>query len=445
MENRSFNSLVEQFLGERLPGRLADGVDFPGLPAQARQFILRMLALMKRASHPVTEFNPHVIQMLSDFVPNALPSAWGGRIPPITNPGRHAKLDEYVAKQKWPPGNGRPVFIDLGCGFPPVTTGDTARNMPDWRIYGVDRSFARHVLYDADGHYACFNRDGEYLYFQGTMKRSGRALSQHRDSTRALFEKRFAELCPRLEASDGETSQTVEKDGVRLVRDHIRDFETDNLTFIESEIEGVKAPPARVVRCMNVLLYFEPAVRESMMASIGALLDDDGLVISGTNQFTGRSSRYFVHRKDASGVTLLEFTFSLSCLRPVGVMPWYSIHENDPEVERLAELTGAIRADPVFWPEFNRRVDALFEKHGIFRRGEDGFNHPMEEVLTMPLNVITDKIAALWRRIDAEGFTDGAVDALARAGFDAWKNPIDDIAVRPSGATRDKIPTEHAK
>ncbi len=431
MENRSFNSLVEQFLGKRLPGWLADGIDFPGLPAEAQAFIPRMLGHMKRASYPTTEFNPHIIQMLSAFVPNALPSAWGGRIPPITASGRHKKLDAYVAKRNGPPGNGHPVFIDLGCGFPPVTTADTARNFPDWRIYGVDRSFARYVLYDADGHYACFNRNGEYQYFQAVMKRSGRAMSQDPRSTRKLFEKRFADLFPRLEPSNGATSQTVEQEGVKLVCDHIRDFEADNLSFIESEIEGVAAPPARVVRCMNVLLYFEPAVRERMTASIEKLLDDDGISITGTSHFTGRSARYAVYRKGASGMAPQSFAFSVDNLRPVGVMPWYSIHDNDPEVEKLAELTGAIRRDRVFWPEFDSRVDALFERHGIFRRGDDGFNHSTKEVTTMPLDVVIGKIEALWRQIDEEGFTDGAVDALGRAGCTAWKNTMGDIAVRP--------------
>ncbi|MCP4694341.1 MAG: hypothetical protein GY859_40295, partial [Desulfobacterales bacterium] len=341
MENRSFNSLVEQFLGARLPGWLGDGVDFPGLSPEARGFILRMLALMKKASYPTTEFNVYIIQLLSDFIPGVLPSAWGGRIPPITGSGRHEKLDAHVAKQNRASKENRPVFIDVGCGFPPVTTLDTARNLPDWRVYGVDRSFARYVVYDADGHYACFDRDGKYLYFQAALKPGGRELSLRPESTRALFEKGFADLFPLLGSSNGHKSLTVVKNGLRLVRDHIRDFEGDNLRFIESEIGEFEAPPARVVRCMNVLIYFEKGAREKMAASIAELLDNDGVLIAGTNHVTGRTSRYAIYRKGENDHLAAEFAFSLDNLRPAGVMPWYSIHDDDPEVELLAELMGA--------------------------------------------------------------------------------------------------------
>jgi hypothetical protein len=33
--------------------------------------------------------------------------------------------------------------------------------------------------------------------------------------------------------------------------------------------------------------------------------------------------------------------------------------------------------------------------------------------------------------MDEEGYLDGAADALGRAGYEAWKNPVGDIAVRP--------------
>jgi hypothetical protein len=45
-ESGSFNSLVESFLGNRLPGRLVDQHFFSELSTEAREFILRMLALM---------------------------------------------------------------------------------------------------------------------------------------------------------------------------------------------------------------------------------------------------------------------------------------------------------------------------------------------------------------------------------------------------------------
>jgi hypothetical protein len=426
-ETRSFNTLVELFLGTRLPGNLVDAISFPDLPIETREIIWRMLALMKRASFPATEFNAQMIWLLSTVTPAMLPSAWGGRIPPLTSRGRHKKLDAYVTQQSWRSSNGQPVFLDLGCGFPPLTTVDTAMSMPDWSVYGVDRSFACYVLYDAEGNYACFNRKGEFLYFQPLKK----PLHENAKAARDRFESLFAVLSPDVQAIDDHTSETVEKDGLRLVYNHVRNFEAQNLKFIESDIEGLQMPPAQVIRCMNVLLYFAKNVRQRMWSSMGALLDDGGLLISGFNHPLGIYARYAVRKKDASGISPCEFAFSPDNLRPLGIGPWVTIKDEDEDAELLADLTGAIRTDQRFWADFNPYVDVLREKYGICRRGHDGFIHFTEEVRTGPPHVIMEKTAALWHQLEGEGYTDGAVEALGRAGYQAWKNQVGDIAVLP--------------
>jgi hypothetical protein len=121
---------------------VADNVSFPELPFEARSFILRMLALMQQAGYPPTDFTTILTRMLSDMIPNMLPAAWGGRIPPLTMPGRHQRFDAYVAGQSWPATDGMPVFIDIGCGFPPMTTAETAQKFSTWHIFGVDYFFA---------------------------------------------------------------------------------------------------------------------------------------------------------------------------------------------------------------------------------------------------------------------------------------------------------------
>ena len=42
-----------------------------------------------------------------------------------------------------------------------------------------------------------------------------------------------------------------------------------------------------------------------------------------------------------------------------------------------------------------------------------------------------EKTSALWSQLEDEGYTDGAVDALERAGYQAWENAVGDIAVLP--------------
>jgi hypothetical protein len=59
----------------------------------------------------------------------------------------------------------------------------------------------------------------------------------------------------------------------------------------------------------------------------------------------------------------------------LGIGPWLTINDEDEEAEFLADLTGAIPTDRIFWAEFNQRVDELQEKYGICKWGDDGFNH----------------------------------------------------------------------
>ncbi len=47
-----------------------------------------------------------------------------------------------------------------------------------------------------------------------------------------------------------------------------------------------------------------------------------------------------------------------------------------------------------------------------------------------PIEVM-NKFAVLWQQLDKEGYTDGTLEVLGRTGYEAWKNPVGDIAVRP--------------
>ena len=79
---------------------------------EAQGFVVRMLALMQRSGYSANEFSPHLIHWISATVPSTLPGAWGGRIPPLTLPGCHKKLDLITTfKQR------RPTTIWWGWPF----------------------------------------------------------------------------------------------------------------------------------------------------------------------------------------------------------------------------------------------------------------------------------------------------------------------------------------
>ncbi len=435
LTSETFNHYVERFLGMRLPDRLADLVPFSKLTPDAKGVALRLLDLMKRSGCAATEFNAQMAWLLAAVTPSMLPAAWGGRIPPLTSPGRHRKLDTYVNRQIRPTDKGRPRLIDLGCGFPPVTAVDTAKFLPGWSVCGVDRSFHRYVLYDADGRYACFNRDGVFQYVQSP----GKPLNDTPEAVRVRFQSLFADLRPLLNLPSDGCSAAVDKDGCKLIADHVRDFERENLTFVKADIDGLQLPPARLVRCMNVLLYFPKDVREKMLTAMGTLLDENGLMMTGFNHPFGSYARYAVYIKHAAGIRPCEFAFSMDNLRPLGIGPWLTLVEDDGEAALLADLTGAIRADRIFWSDFTRRVDALRAQLRIGTRDPDGFLQFTEEARSAPPLVVAEKTTALWQQIAMEGYVEGAVAALDRADYKAWINAVGDIAVRPPAQSLDTV------
>ena len=438
LTSETFNHYVERYLGMRLPDRLADLVPFSTLTPDAKGVALRLLALMKRSGCAATEFNAQMAWLLAAVTPSMLPAAWGGRIPPLTSPGRHRKLDTYVNHQLRPTDNGRPRLIDLGCGFPPVTAVDTAEFLSDWSVCGVDRSFHRYVLYDADGCYACFNRDGVFQYVQSP----GKPLNDTPEAVRVRFQSLFADLRPLLDPPRDGRSAKVAKDGCRLIADHVRDFERENLTFVKADIDALQLPPAQFVRCMNMLLYFSKGDRERMLTAMGALLDENGLMMTGFNHPFGIYARYAVYARDAAGIRPREFAFSMDNLRPLGIGPWLTLVEDDREAALLADLTGAIRADRTFWSDFTRRVDALRVQFGIGTRSLDGFLQFTEETRTASPLVVTQKTTALWQQMATEGYAAAAVAALERAGYKAWINAVGDIAVLPPPQSLDTVRRE---
>ena len=166
-----------------------------------------------------------------------------------------------------------------------------------------------------------------------------------------------------------------------------------------------------------------------MLVQVGELIDDDGILIVGTNGL-GIQSRYAVYQKGTEGLFQSEFAFGLDNLGPIVFMPFFTIHENDPEATLLADLAVTIRTDSSFWTDFSRRVDQLLKHQGICRRGADGFLHFPEREL--PPGEYLEKNAMLWRQMEEEGYLNGVVDVLKQAGYDAWKNSVGDIAIRPA-------------
>lgn len=431
MDLKKFNSSIRQFFGKILPERFFEDITFSNLSSDAEKFINRTLTLMVHSGFFIEDFSPLMVRQLTTIVPNYLPSAWGGKIPPLTASNRHSRLDDYVRQMPLTVEDCCPLLVDLGCGIPPVTTQQTAKKLKDWQVIGVDKAFSEYVLFDRDGNYACFDQDGQMEYLQTALSRSARALNADPEKARQQFREHFSELHKQLGEPQNKNSTSVENNGIRLVQNHIYDFESENLSFFKAEIGEAEVSTAQVVRCMNVLLYYTPKVRQKIIRDIKSMLREHGRLISGTNNLLARSNRYIVYEKSGENLKPIEFAFSLDNLRPTDILPWFTIQEIDPEASLLARLMNSIRSNRVFWYDFSRRVDVLQQDAGIYSRQEDGFMTLCDGTRELSPQLIAEKVDSVWENIDSEGYAEGAIESLLRDGYSAWKNEVGDIAVTP--------------
>ncbi|MDQ2789712.1 MAG: hypothetical protein M3Y73_08395 [Actinomycetota bacterium] len=409
--------------------------------ADAQALADRAFRLMRVARIEPTDLPVLTAAIFSDAT-KAVPSAWDGAVPPITTAGRHQKLDGYVARNPWHRPVGEPVLVDLGCGFPPLTAIDSAAALTGWRIIGVDPSFDRYLVYDNQGHYACFDEHEHLRYYQ----------FGHVDPDSAATRRRFCHLMqrllPLLPGEDTGQLAEVAHDGARLVRNPLRRYETTNLALIKGEVGALDAAGGvDVIRCMNVFMYFDQAFREHALEWASRLFRPGGLFVCGANWTHSTSSRYTVYQEQDHHLVPREFAFSIDNLRPLASAPWYALHDDNVENLRNAEAVGIIRSDEAFRHRFDERLDALLAQAGICRRGADGYLHNADDDTTLADH---DEYApVLVEQLDREGFVDEAVTVLRRAGRAAWRNPAGHIAMHPVqprplaasvlGAVRDSV------
>ena len=416
--------------------QLLDGLE--DASAEACAFAERIFQLMRASRFDAADVSRLLAWDIGVIAPGILLRAWGGIVPPITVADRHRKIDDYVAANPWhgpaaAPGRRR-VMLDLGCGFPPLTTMDSAEALSDWCVIGADPAFGRYIVYDAKGDYACFANEEDIRYFQpGIVGDKARWEALHRDheTTRTRFRDLLHALLPSLPETDEGELQEVERDGARLVRNPIRHYERPNLTFLEGGIGSSLELEEQVdvIRCMNVLIYFDRPFRDKALRWAAPLLVDDGLFICGMNWTKSSYARYCVYQKESGRLVPREFAFGIENVRPIGFIPWYTLHDDDQDVLLLAELVGQLRSDDSFRCSFDRHLDALLADVGICPRGPDGYLGGLPEHVTP--DEVVERFVTLLDRLRASGFTDSAVEVLHAGGREAWRNCVGDVATLP--------------
>jgi hypothetical protein len=363
-------------------------------------------------------------------MPRQVPEAWDGMVPPITMPGRHKLTDEFIRASPWTDMSGPGTMLDIGCGYPPVTTGETAERFPDWSITVADPGLPEFILYDERGDYAAIRADGTVQYVQPKESDLERWDELFRDvaGTRARFTALFEKLLPQLPASGQDDEVTVQDGDVKLVKNPARHFERPNLTLRRAAIGDFEPDPVDVARIFNVLFYFDAAFRETAVEWFTKALRTGGTLICGTDLFNSSKARYTVYRKEPGGALAeKEFAFGLDNARPLLGITSLAFVDDDHETERLAKLLGELRSDRVFAKELDVGGDEILNELGLGRRDADGNMDVIDWAL--PQAEMVGRVAHLMTRLDSEGYVARAVEVLNAKGYDARRNEVGHIAV----------------
>lgn len=424
------DSLVAQWNEKYFDGKLSPTIlqtlqnhHFGRDSDDVQAFVERYIRFMSTARIGAGNF-PQTIATKLGLMRNLLPSSYGGMIPPITSPDRHRDMDRFVQSTPWLEGLEAGTLLDLGCGFPPLTTIETAERLPNWQVVGADPLLPYYIVYDHEGEFASFDRQKQIQWWS-----PGPDNKNYLDPNpaRQTFGRLLNELLTAIPSP--QTPGTYEKNGTRLVVNPIQQYQRENLRLLNGGFGNVALSNLDVVRCFNVLLYFDRKFREQALSWVATILREGGLFICGANGGKSLGCRYCVYRREGNKLVEKEFAFSIDVLRSLDFVTWYTLHDDCYETNLLTKAVGAIRADQEFREEFDTHTDAILAAQGRFERDENGY---MVYVYSAPLHhndQVENDVAA--KELIQRGAVDRAVEALTRAGFVAQRNCVDNISLAP--------------
>jgi SAM-dependent methyltransferase len=384
---------------------------------EVRNFVERMFRLGEIARLRATDITAFEAMGL-DMLHSILPGAWGDLVPPVTAPNRHTRINDYLRSNPWITNQRGTVLLEMGCGFPPVTAVDAAGAFPDWQILAADPCFDEYLVYDERGNYACMNGLGEVRFFTSAPSNMAEFLSLLQDREKTL--NRFHELFESLKRA------SPEPNGARLIHQPLRTYERANLTFLQGGI-GTETPQADIIRCFNVLMYFDAEFRKRAEDWALRTLRPGGIFVCGFNTPGGTHPRYTVYRREPEGLVEKEFAFGIEIARTFGVA-WFAMHDGDRETWQTAKLVGILRSDETFRREHDDYLDQFLEQERLLRRQPDGYLGLAPDPRSLPeaMGAYQRLLTSLERK-----FAPRAVDVLRRAGYEAWVNQIGCVAVKP--------------
>ncbi|MGE0230053.1 MAG: hypothetical protein AB7I38_04730 [Dehalococcoidia bacterium] len=427
-------ALVELLAARHLGGPLPDDVVDLMRPLDAARdevhaCLRRAFRWMEQARYRPEDFSLGLAAFFAVQMPNVLPGMWGGAVPPITTAGRHTRLDDFLAANPYRPHRPGDRLLDVGCGFPPLTSVDTAARFPDVEVTAIDPAFGEYLVYDDREDYACLDATGDVRFVTGAAITPERraALYRDMDATRARFTALRDALLPLLPPGDALAEASNARG--RIVRRPVAGYERPNLRFLEVGIGAEGLPSVDVIRCMNLLFYYPRDFYDVTRAWAARLLRPGGLLISGYNAPFGENSMYFVWRRDPEALTPVEFAFDATLLRSLSPA-FFGYCDDEEERALLCPVLAAVAEDTAFRAKLDAAYDAALAATGLASRRPDGF------LGGLPSGSDPAWVRAAWRDLEARlrdgGWPERAAEALTRVtGRRAWRNAVGHLAVDP--------------
>lgn len=399
--------------------------------AEVHEFVERMFRQLRTEGIGATDFSEGLAWIVGDFLSKILPGAWGGIVPPITQKGRHSGVDEYLARNPWRAIGAGDTLLDLGCGFPPITTLDCAERFPGLSITGADPSFGKYLVRESNGDYAVFADSGDLLYFQAGAAGAARweALYRDPDETRRRFASRLESLRPLLPADDTSATRVTGK-GAELVRNPVSEYENGHVQFRQLGFGAEGLNGFAAVRCFNVLIYFDDAFRSDALSWLAGCVVDGGISVTGTNWTSSRYARYSVHQAENGTMVPREFAFSIENIRPLELVSVFTLHDDDQDVNLMSKLVGLLRSDTGFRHDIDKRMDELQAEIGFCPRQANGYLGSIpQDADSRVLETAAERIGSALER---EGFNERAAELLERHGHRSWVNCVGHVAIDPT-------------
>ncbi len=383
-------------------------------------FVERMFNFMNQAKVPATDLSTMTGEILGTLLARILPGAWEGTVPPITLPGRHAAVDAYI---KWVTGDSSAsmYMLDIGCGFPPYTTLDTAKAFPSWNILGVDPSLPVYLIYDEHGNYATLDKNKKTVYFQPALPTVENWNTLLGDA--AATKQRFEDLLEQLIDQPSGAPDSLP----RLEKNPIENYQTAKLSFEHGGIGQVTINPKDVIRCFNVLFYFNDDFYKNALIWFAKNTTENGHVIIGANWAASTESYYNVYIKKGETLVNSEFAFSIDCLSPLGIVPWYANYDDDRQTAELIKYIAILRSDNEFMQEFYKVHDAQRATTGVCPRNEAGYYGVLDPSIG-PYQV-WNIASGFVEELNQAGLNSKAACVLKRAGLNAGVNAVGHICV----------------